>query len=105
MDDHVETIATNEPKNEKDKNPTAKGESKSKKERPDTTAVAGKEGNSVTLKVPKQTPVSIAMTIYNVMAVQYSVRFEAKVEGRKEPVEFILPVLVCTEQIQVALIC
>ncbi|GMR61053.1 hypothetical protein PMAYCL1PPCAC_31248, partial [Pristionchus mayeri] len=59
-----------------------------------------KEENCVALAIPEDVPVTMAMTIFNVLSVKYDVLLQVKVGGHKEFTDFTLPVIVTSDFIE-----
>ncbi|EPB68107.1 hypothetical protein ANCCEY_12801 [Ancylostoma ceylanicum] len=52
------------------------------------------------LNVPKELPVTMAMTLWNVLAVRYELLFQVKIEGHRRFVDFNIPVIIASEAVQ-----
>ncbi|GMT36295.1 hypothetical protein PFISCL1PPCAC_27592, partial [Pristionchus fissidentatus] len=59
-----------------------------------------KEENCVALEIPETVPVSMTMTIFNVLSVKYQVLLQVKVGGHKEFTDFTLPVIVTSDFVE-----
>ncbi|GMT07195.1 hypothetical protein PENTCL1PPCAC_29369, partial [Pristionchus entomophagus] len=59
-----------------------------------------KEENCVALEIPDHVPVTMAMTIFNVLSVKYQVLLQVKVGGHKEFTDFTLPVIVTSDFVE-----
>lgn len=57
--------------------------------------------NYFEITVPEQAPISIAMTIWNVMTVEYDVFMRMKAKGDRKTIDFRFPMVVASEAIQV----
>ncbi|KAK6765580.1 hypothetical protein RB195_025472 [Necator americanus] len=67
-----------------------------------TTEISIEEGkhSKCELIVPAELPVTMAMTLWNVLAVQYELLFQIKMEGHRQFVDIRIPVLIASEQVQ-----
>ncbi|KAL6723452.1 hypothetical protein Aduo_018460 [Ancylostoma duodenale] len=64
--------------------------------------VSMKKGNlsNCELVVPDQLPVTMPMTLWNVLAVRYELLFQVKMEGHRQFVDFNIPVTIASEAVQ-----
>lgn len=63
---------------------------------------ANGQSGECTLEVPHKIPITMAMTLWNVITVNYEVLIQVKVANQKEYVELRYPVIVCSEGVQVS---
>ncbi|VDO53284.1 unnamed protein product [Haemonchus placei] len=64
------------------------------------TTTGSKEPHHCEIVVPKDLPVTMAMTLWNVLVIKYELLFQVKMKGHKPYVDFRIPIIIASEQVK-----